>query len=294
MSVVVENWPSIRAELADIDLDTYRGYDKVAAFAPKSRLNVRRVSLLHPYDLIFLTALVLEVRDGSPHRGYLPMRIACFPIAPSKSGRTNCTPKLRDISDFRDAVEKRVQEGRSNFVGITDIGDFYPRIYQHRLVNALQAANDSSRYEYIRVLEKMLDRLAGASYGIPVGPAASRVLGEAVLIDVDSTLLSSGIDFIRFTDDFVVFSDTPVDAEYGIRILGETLFSTTGSHSRLRRRKFFPPPNTWRHTCNLTTTKRPVGANSLKSWADTTARYRMMSFQSIKGRRSTHSICQRC
>jgi len=74
----------------------------------------------------------------------------------------------------------------------------------------------------------MLDRLAGASYGIPVGPAASRVLGEAVLIDVDSTLLSNGIDFIRFTDDFVVFSDTPADAEYGIRILGETLFLNHG------------------------------------------------------------------
>jgi len=43
------------------------------------------------------------------------------------------------------------------------------------------------------------------------------VLGEAVLID-----------FIRFTDDFVVFSDTPADAEYGIRILGETLFLNHG------------------------------------------------------------------
>lgn len=68
----------------------------------------------------------------------------------------------------------------------------------------------------------------GASYGIPVGRAASRVLGEAVLIDVDSTLLSNEIDFIRFTDDYLIFSPTPEGAEYGIRVLGETLFVNHG------------------------------------------------------------------
>ena len=83
-------------------------------------------------------------------------------------------------------------------------------IYQHTLVNALQAASGSSKQDHIRVLEKMLLRFSdGASYGIPVGPAASRPLGEAVLIDVDSTLMSYEIDFIRFTDDFVIFAATP-------------------------------------------------------------------------------------
>ncbi len=75
----------------------------------------------------------------------------------------------------------------------------------------------------------MLSRLSeGTSYGIPVGPPASRLLGEAVLIDVDSTLVSFGIDFMRFVDDFVIFADTANLAEYGLRVLGETLIQHHG------------------------------------------------------------------
>jgi hypothetical protein len=93
----------------------------------------------------------------------------------------------------------------------------------------VQAACGNSFQDHVRVLEKMLMRLSeNVSYGIPIGPPASRLLGEAILIDVDSTLLSFGIDFLRFTDDYVIFSDAPEDAEYGIRVLGETLFTNHG------------------------------------------------------------------
>jgi hypothetical protein len=64
MELIVANWPTIRQYLTSLDLDTYAGYEKASAFAPKSRLNVRSVSLLHPYDLLCFTALVLELRDG--------------------------------------------------------------------------------------------------------------------------------------------------------------------------------------------------------------------------------------
>ena len=86
-------------------------------------------------------------------------------------------------------------------------------------MNALQAACGNALQDNIRVLEKMLTRFSeNVSYGIPIGPAASRPLGEAVLIDVDSTLLSFDIDFVRFTDDYVIFATTPEEAEYGIRV----------------------------------------------------------------------------
>jgi hypothetical protein len=61
--VLVSNWPEVRTELAQVDLDLYSGYDVIFAFAPKSRVNVRRVALLHPYDLIFYTALALVLRN---------------------------------------------------------------------------------------------------------------------------------------------------------------------------------------------------------------------------------------
>jgi hypothetical protein len=229
LDVLRANWQSICAELATIDLDTYEGYAVVTAFAPKSRLNLRRVSLLHPFDLVFYTALVLALRDdiGSSRLPSDEHRVFSYRAEGAAAGFLyNDVPNYRH---FKDAVAERVQNAPESHVGVTDIADFYPRIYQHRLVNALQAATGAAKQRYIRVLEKMLARFSeNVSYGIPIGPPASRPLGEAVLIDVDSTLISFGVDFLRFTDDYVIFADMPEDAEYGIRVLAETLYLNHG------------------------------------------------------------------
>ena len=63
LAMVLTNWDDLRPWLADLDLDTYAGYDRITTFAPKSRLNIRKVSLLHPFDLLIYTALVLSLRD---------------------------------------------------------------------------------------------------------------------------------------------------------------------------------------------------------------------------------------
>jgi hypothetical protein len=75
----------------------------------------------------------------------------------------------------------------------------------------------------------MLYRFAGgASFGIPIGPPASRVLAEAVLIDVDSTLIMHGIEFVRYVDDYVIVADQVEEVEFGIRTLAEVLYLNHG------------------------------------------------------------------
>jgi hypothetical protein len=239
--LVQANWSEIRAFLADIDLDTYEGYDRITTFAPKSRLNIRRVMLLHPFDLLMYTALALALRDDV-NAARLPRRLRrLFSYRADDVSGGLLYDESPSYADFKQAVTRRAKRSASGVVGITDIADFYPRIYQHRLINALQAAAGPEKQDYIRVLEKMLGRFSeGASYGIPIGPPASRLLGEAALIDVDGTLMSYGIDFIRFTDDFVIFSRTPEEAEYGIRILGETLFQNHGLTLQTAKTKVLP------------------------------------------------------
>jgi hypothetical protein len=229
LEFVQRDWHEVHQFLESQDLDVYAGYDVMSAFAPKSRLNVRRVALLHPHDLLLYTALVLDLRDGVSLARLSPTENRVFSYRAENAGEGELYLSSPNYSNFKKEIQNRVAGSPGCFVGTTDIGDFYPRVYQHRLINALQAACGASQYDQIRVLEKMLFRFSGgASYGIPVGPAASRVLGEAVLIDVDSTLLSNQIDFIRFTDDYLIFSSTPEGAEYGIRVLGETLFMNHG------------------------------------------------------------------
>jgi len=110
LALVKSNWDAIRGTLGQIDLDIYDGYPVLAAFAPKSRVNVRRVALFHPYDLFFYTALVLAVRDGlsqsrqaaGGERVYSYRADGAVPADALYSG----TPNYRD---FREAVVRRIQ-----------------------------------------------------------------------------------------------------------------------------------------------------------------------------------------
>ncbi len=227
-TVVKAHWPDIRTELVKHDLDMYTGYDVLRSFAPKSRLNVRRVALLHPYDLILFTSLVHALRNGISAARLPAIEERVFSYRADGAAAGLLYNEEPHYGDFKEKIAERVHNDPECFVGITDIADFYPRIYQHRLVNALQAAIPGMP-DHIRVLEKMLSRFSeDVSYGIPIGPPAARLLGEAVLIDVDSTLLSYDIDFIRFTDDYVIFASAPEEAEFAIRILAETLFLNHG------------------------------------------------------------------
>lgn len=205
-AVVLSNWPAIRTDLARIDLDVYTGYESCRMFAPKGRLNIRQVTQLYPYDLIFYTALVLELRDSITQSRLPPEENRVFshraegPIRDLLYTQTPGYPAFK--KRLRELAEERVR-----FFGFTDIGDFFPRVYHHRLVNALLSASKDSKRDKIRCLEKMLYRFSdGPSYGIPVGPPASRVLAEAVLIDVDSALIMHGINFVRFVDDYVIIA----------------------------------------------------------------------------------------
>jgi hypothetical protein len=227
LELVKRNWADVVVELASIDLDTYEGYDPIFVFAPKSRVNVRRVGLLHPYDFIFYTALVLALKSSISKSRLPEDRVFSY-----RTEETSPSELYRNVShwkQFRAFVERRADQEPNRIVGVTDIADFFPRIYHHRLVNALQASSGEKEKSFIRALEKMLSRFStGTSYGIPIGPPASRLLAEAVLIDVDSTLLSFGFDFIRFVDDYIFFTGKVQDAEYCIRVLGETLFLNHG------------------------------------------------------------------
>src|SRR5438309_1439763 len=136
LPVVKKNWARLGPELADIDLDTYDGYSQVFCFAPKlSRLNVRKVGLLHPFDFIFYTSLVLALRDGISAARLPSSRVFSYRV--EGVARNKLYAETPSWNEFREAVKSKVSDNPAIFVGITDIADFYPRVYQHRLVNAL-------------------------------------------------------------------------------------------------------------------------------------------------------------
>ena len=108
-----------------------------------------------------------------------------------------------------------------------DISDFYPRIYHHRLENALRRATD--RADIVNRIRDLVSAIAaGPSYGLPVGGPAARLLSELLLNSVDRLLVAEGISFIRFVDDYLIFAESRERAHSALIRLSELLLTNEG------------------------------------------------------------------
>jgi hypothetical protein len=241
-AIVQAQWTSLRADLEKLDLEIYQPYPAMRFYAPKSRINIRPVTLLHPQDLVIYTALTLIVKDAV-ELNRIPVserRVFSYRSNPSEPGQ------LYQAEGSYESFRKHLLDKAAGglFIAVTDIADFYPRLYQHRLENVIRTVTPtgSRENEVARVLvAKFLGNVAGAnSYGIPVGPLASRLLAEAVLIDVDEALLSEKVDFVRFVDDYVFFCKSRAEAQTALFFLGEWLFEKHGLTLQPVKTKILP------------------------------------------------------
>lgn len=104
----------------------------------------------------------------------------------------------------------------------TDISDFYPRIYHHRIENALQrlpGVGDQPK----RLMELLRQFSQNVSYGLPVGGPASRILAELSLDGVDKLLVRRGVKFCRYADDYAIFCADKAEAYRTLVFLSEKL-----------------------------------------------------------------------
>jgi Reverse transcriptase (RNA-dependent DNA polymerase) len=128
-------------------------------------------------------------------------------------------------SQFIEEAEKLART--YSHVVITDIADFYGRLYHHRIENSLsQVASEQG-------LPKKVDQLlraysGGVSYGLPVGGPAARALSELALNRVDQLLEMRGIAFLRFADDYRIFANSEADAYANLIELTELLHRHEG------------------------------------------------------------------
>lgn len=135
------------------------------------------------------------------------------------------TGKLFKDSTWRDYKSRCVAlSGEHPFVVVTDIADFYPRIYHHRVDVAL------SRLPSVGDLRSRIMKMLSAfskihvSYGLPIGGPASRILAELALAGVDQHLRTRHIVFCRYADDFCMFCADRSSAYKNLVFLSERLF----------------------------------------------------------------------
>ncbi|MYB36326.1 MAG: hypothetical protein F4Y26_02830 [Gammaproteobacteria bacterium] len=197
-----EEWPEILQRLTSRRFDTMPARAPLILPVPKAQGGFRIAHQLDPIDTLVYTALVYEMgqhieryRQGGTACAYRFDSTTAGDFYPQDNGWGTFTERSRYLA------------GRSSFVLHLDLADFYNQIYHHRLAGALESAGISK--ERAVNVEKFLGRFtAWQSQGIPVGPSASHLLAECCLVDIDSSLRTMRVGFVRYIDDFRIFAKT--------------------------------------------------------------------------------------
>lgn len=223
-------WDSVREYLCRLDLDSYASRADLRCLTPKGRNGFRIVTELDPYDTLILTALVHDLGPSIEDVRSGPAAVVSYRFDPDEGGR------LYDESlNHRAFVERSVELAESHpWVVMTDIADFFPRIYSHRLENMLDHAESDAFLTtpsagVARALKKLLKSWnQNISRGIPVGPSATRILADLAITNVDRALTTSGIRYVRYSDDFRLYAQSEREAYRMLAFLAEQLDVTQG------------------------------------------------------------------
>lgn len=190
------------------------------ALAAVGYTGFRWATLIDPIWNAYLLAITLEAAPAieSERRRYVDDRVFSYRYAPDPAtGRLFAEDGWRR---FQEASLRALDE--SPLVLVTDIADFYPRVYHHRLKNQLQRLLPDSDTPFR--IDKILDALAdGYSFGLPVGGPAARILAEAAITPVDRLMASNGLKFHRYADDYHVYVDSRDEAYGALTRISEVL-----------------------------------------------------------------------
>jgi len=218
-----ENWDEVKKYLLETEISSF-GHPPFTFAAPKPKGGYRIVHQLEPLDSLVYTALAYEVAE-SVERYRIPVekQVVC---SYRVSTDTNGNFFIKD-SGYEDFFKRCDDLANSySYVLVADITDFYNNIYLHRLQNSLERCGLDFR-DISKDIERFLIKLNnGVSRGIPVGPAASIIMAEASLIDIDEFILDKGVDYVRYVDDFRIFSNSRPELNLLLHDLTCYLYST--------------------------------------------------------------------
>lgn len=216
--------PKIAEEVAKLDRrkdKTYGGYDQVEYRATRFNNVPRKLSLPHPKPYIDLAFCI--------HENWKSLNYIC------KNDSSLIYPKQhRDgrtiIMDYEKSWEKSKRHLSmtigSKFSAHTDIASCFPSVYSHAIPWALVGFTEAKKkkgpkyksewFNQLDEYQRMLQR--NETQGVPIGPATSNIIAEAILARIDEKLKKE-FNYVRFIDDYTCYCEKYEDAEEFIRRL---------------------------------------------------------------------------
>jgi len=223
---IMHNWDNVKDYIVARDLEKYMPSSPIINLAPKSNITFRVVHQLDPIDSLIYTSLVYELSEIiENYRIPEAEMIACsYRIKTDMNSFFN-----KDDTGYQNYL-KRIEylsnEYKDGYVLFCDITDFYNQIYIHRIQNIIEEAGHGQFDLQSKVLEKFLLGLTKkTSRGIPVGPAPSIILAEAIMSDIDKKIMKYSREFVRWVDDIRIFTKTYEEAIMISHDLSDYLYS---------------------------------------------------------------------
>jgi hypothetical protein len=224
---IAHNWDNVKNYILSLDIENYLPSSPILNLAPKSNINFRVVHQLDPIDSLIFTALVYELSG----------KIESYRIPEAEM--IACSYRIKtDLNSFFDKddtgyknyisrIEYLSNKFKDGFILFCDITDFYNQIYTHRIQNIISEVGYGEFDLQSRVLENFLLGLnKNTSRGVPVGPAASIVLAEAIMSDIDKKIMNYTREFVRWVDDIRIFTKTREEAITILHDLSRYLYSS--------------------------------------------------------------------
>ncbi|MDX8047598.1 RNA-directed DNA polymerase [Gracilibacillus sp. S3-1-1] len=225
------NGTTLKEYLRNKNILNWSVRDHRRSLTPKHKFGFRLSTQLDPLDTIVYLALVYEIgEDIESKRIPVEKNVSfSFRFNPEENGKmfSSDIGYGSFINYCSSKVDELIGDENINYVVVADIADFFPRLYLHPLENALTSCTNMTNH--VIAIKRLLNNWNySISYGIPVGQDSSRLLAELTLNDIDEGLLSEGVDFCRFVDDFRIFCSSKKEAYQQLALLAEMLFENHG------------------------------------------------------------------
>lgn len=237
---IADDWKNVKASIQSTDILKWTVRPFRRCLVPKHRFGFRISTQLDPVDFLIFTALIREVGEKL-EACRIPVTdniVHSYRFAPDDDGRM--FSDKHTYRSFQKASHDACDTYAPSHVVIADIADFFPRLYTHRIDNALDSALGLG-HMHSGAIKQLIGHWAGAySYGIPVGSAASRLVAEVTISDIDQLLLSEGAHYVRYSDDFRFFCTSEAEAYKYLTLIARVLLDNHGLTLQQNKTKIVP------------------------------------------------------
>ncbi len=239
-SAIRHEWDRLADLLSSSNILNWAVRPNRECLSPKSAYSFRISTQLDPLDWLIYSALIYEIGEELEAFRLPPEEGIVFSCRFEPQPNGTMFSRHTTYRQFQERSRELASRHNEQYVVVADIADFFPSLYHHRVENALRLAAPKKTNHVKATMHLLGAWRAGQSFGLSVGPSASRLIAEVAVHDVDQALLGERLTFTRYIDDFRIFCNSRKDAYIALATLADILWKNHGLTLAAQKTQILP------------------------------------------------------